>query len=76
MEVLVRLMCDCASPRAACPECRDKERILRWLPLTLLPLLQRPYIIMARRYAPSSRAGLSRSSDRWLAPVMDARVGY
>jgi hypothetical protein len=76
MEVLVHLMCDCASPRVACPECRDKESILRWLPLNLLPLLQRPYIVMDRRYVPSSRAGLSRSSNRSLTAVTDARAGY
>jgi hypothetical protein len=57
MEVLVRLMCDCESPRMACPHCRDKESLLRWLPLNLLSLLQRPYIVMDRRYVSMSCTG-------------------
>ena len=56
MQVLVRLMCDCASPSSACPECRAKRNILHWLPTELLTMLQRPYIILNPRYVPSSRA--------------------
>jgi hypothetical protein len=54
MEVLVHLMCDCALPRVACPECRGRS-ISHWLPLELLPGLERPYILLNRRYVPSSR---------------------
>jgi hypothetical protein len=54
MEVLVRFMCDCASsPRLACPQCRDKKSISRWLPLDFLPLLTRSYIILDRRFVPA-----------------------
>jgi hypothetical protein len=56
MEVLVRLMCDCELPRVACPECRSRGSISHWLPLELLPGLERPYILLNRRYVPSSRA--------------------
>jgi hypothetical protein len=55
MEVLVHLMCDCALSRVACPECRGRS-ISHWLPLELLPGLERPYILLNRRYVPSSSA--------------------
>jgi hypothetical protein len=58
MEVLVRLGCECEFHREDCPECRDKKSILRWLPLNLLPLLQRPYIVVDRRYVSMSHTGL------------------
>jgi hypothetical protein len=56
MEVLVHLMCDCGLPRVACPECRDRGSISLWLPLELLPGIERPYIILNRRYVPTPRA--------------------
>jgi hypothetical protein len=50
MEVLVCLLCDCGSPRSDCPECRDRGRILHWLPYEALSMLERPYILVNRRH--------------------------
>ncbi len=51
MDVLVRWVCNCGAPLWACPQCRGKGMVVRWMPDELLPLLQQPYIILSRRFA-------------------------
>ena len=50
MDVLVRWICNCGAPRWACPECRGRRSVSRWIPLEVLPLLHRPYVILSRRF--------------------------
>jgi hypothetical protein len=51
MDILVRWMCDCGAPRWACPECRGKGMVVRWIPVEVLSLLEKPYVILSRRFA-------------------------
>ena len=53
MDVLVRWVCNCGAPRRACPECRGKGMVVRWMPGEVLPLLREPYIVLSRRFAGS-----------------------
>ena len=53
MDVLVRWVCNCGAPRWACPECRGKGMVVRWMPDEVLPLLSEPYIVLSRRFAGS-----------------------